>query len=80
MGHEVGRMATRLYPEGILIEEDHLHHEEAVQSTLTAMENPDIRAIYEAGFVHDGVRVNVLERLGDGKWSLRRKGKKRKKK
>lgn len=71
-GHEVGRLATRLYPKGILIEEDHLHHENAVQSTLKAMENPNVAAIYEAGFIHDGVRirVDVLERLGDGKWNL----------
>jgi predicted RecB family nuclease len=71
-GHEVGRLATQLYPEGILIEEDHLHHEEAVQSTLRAMENPNVPAIYEAAFLYDGVRVRVdiLERLGDGRWNL----------
>jgi len=25
-GHEVGVLATRLYPGGILIEDDHMHH------------------------------------------------------
>ena len=71
-GHEVGRLATQLYPEGIPIEEDHLHHEEAVQSTLKAMKNQAVPAIYEAGFIHDGVRirVDILERVGDGKWNL----------
>jgi hypothetical protein len=71
-GHEVGRLATRLYPGGILIEEDHLHHEEAVKSTLKALKNPDIPAMYEAGFVHDGVRirVDILERLGQGRWNM----------
>jgi hypothetical protein len=71
-GHEVGRLATQLYPEGILIEEDHLHLEEAFQSTLKAMENQAVPAIYEAGFIHDGVRirVDILERLGNGRSNL----------
>jgi hypothetical protein len=71
-GHEVGRLATKLYPEGILIEEDHFHHKEAVKSTLKAIEDPNIPAIYEAGFIHDRVRVRVdiLERINDGKWNL----------
>ncbi len=71
-GHQVGRLATELYPQGILIEEDHLHHEEAVQKTLAVMSNPEISAIYEAGFTYDGVRirVDILERLDNGKWNL----------
>ena len=71
-GHEVGRLATELYPEGILIEEDHLHHKEAIQSTLKAMDNPNVPEIYEGGFIHDGVRVRVdiLEKLGNGRWNL----------
>ena len=72
MGHEVGRLATQLYPKGILIEEDHLHHEEAVQGTWKVLENPNVPAIYEAGFIHEGVRirVDILERLGNGKWNV----------
>lgn len=72
MGHEVGQLATQLYPGGILIEDDHLHHEEAVQNTRKAMEDPNIDSIYEAGFVYDGVRVRVdiLERAGNGQWNL----------
>jgi predicted RecB family nuclease len=72
MGHEVGRLATQLYPGGVLIEEDHFHHEEAVQSTLKATKDPNVAAIYEAAFISDGVRirVDVLERLNNGKWNL----------
>jgi predicted RecB family nuclease len=72
MGHEVGQLATRLYPDGILIEDDHLHHEDAVQSTSMAMDNPKVKAVYEAGFIYDGVRirVDILERLTEGKWNL----------
>ena len=72
MGHEVGELATRLYPGGVLIGEDHLHHEEAVQSTLEALKDSSVCAIYEAAFLYDGVRirVDILERLENGKWNL----------
>ncbi|UCE83442.1 MAG: DUF2779 domain-containing protein [Deltaproteobacteria bacterium] len=72
VGHEVGKLATRLFPEGILIEEDHLHHAEAVKSTLAAMRDPGIPAIFEAAFFHDDVRirVDILERQKDGAWNL----------
>jgi CRISPR/Cas system-associated exonuclease Cas4 (RecB family) len=71
-GHRVGELATQLYPGGVLIQEDHLHHSEAVRSTLAAMENTRIKAIYEAGFFYDDVRVrvDVLERQKNGKWNL----------
>jgi len=71
-GHEVGELATRLYPEGVLIREDHLHHEEAVQTTLKAMQDPNVRSIYEAAFLYDDVRirVDILERLDNGQWNL----------
>jgi hypothetical protein len=71
-GHEVGRLATELYPGGVRIEEDHLHHEEAVRSTAAVMEDPNVFALYEAAFVEDGVRVrvDVLERAGRGTWNL----------
>ena len=71
-GHQVGELATRLYPQGVLIEEDHLHHEEAVQTTLKVMQDQDVRSIYEAAFIYDDVRirVDILERLPDGQWNL----------
>ncbi len=72
MGHRVGELATRVYPGGVLVEEDHLHHEEAVKTTLAAIEDPKVKAIYEAGFLYDDVRVrvDVLQRLKNGKWNL----------
>jgi predicted RecB family nuclease len=71
-GHEVGRLATRLYPGGVLIEEDHLHHEEAVESTLAVLEDPSVPAIFEGAFVYDGVRIraDILQRLEGGRWKL----------
>lgn len=72
MGHRVGELATCVYPGGVLVQEDHLHHEEAVKTTLTAMKDPKVKAIYEAGFLYDDVRVRVdiLERVKNGKWNL----------
>jgi predicted RecB family nuclease len=71
-GHEVGRLATQLYLGGVLIEEDYLHHEEAVRSTLAVMQKPEVPVIYEAAFLEDGVRVraDILLRLGHGGWNL----------
>ena len=72
MGHDVGELATRLYPGGIMIMEDHLHHEEGLQTTLKVMEDNSVPAIYEAAFIGDGVRirVDILERLDYDKWNL----------
>jgi hypothetical protein len=71
-GHEVGELATRRYPGGRLVEEAYYHHAQAVKSTLAAMDNPEIKAIFEAAFVFDGVRirVDVLERSENGNWNL----------
>ena len=71
-GHDVGELATRLYPGGRLIAEDHLHHREAVQTTLKVMGNEKIPAIFEAAFLYDDIRirVDILERLENGKWNL----------
>jgi len=71
-GHEVGRMATRLYPQGTLVEEDHFHHEDAVRSTSRLMRDPRVPAIFEAAFFKDNVRVraDIIERLDEGGWNL----------
>jgi len=71
-GHEVGRLATRLYPGGVLIEEDHLHHEEAVETTVQVLKRRSVRALYEGAFLVDGIRVraDILERRRGNKWNL----------
>ena len=71
-GHEVGELATRLFPGGILIDTPYYLHKQAVQSTLKAMQDPDVKSIYEAAFIYEGVRirVDILERLDDGSWNL----------
>ena len=71
-GHEVGELAIRLYPEGIQMETDPTRHEQAVRETVSAMEDAQVKSIYEASFSFDDVRVraDILSRLGRGKWNL----------
>jgi hypothetical protein len=71
-GHAVGRLATRLYPGGVLIKEDYRHHDQAVRTTATRMQDPGIQALYEAAFLFDGVkvRVDILERYGTDGWNM----------
>ena len=72
MGHEVGMLATRRFKSGVLIDEDYLHHQEAMQKTLSTMVDENIKAIFEAAFMEDGIRirVDVLEGADHGKWNL----------
>lgn len=71
-GHEVGQLATRLYPGGVYVETDPLRHKEAVRTTQRAIEEPGVKAIYEASFLENDVRVKVdiLGRLRGGRWNL----------
>jgi predicted RecB family nuclease len=71
-GHEVGVLATHLFPGGRLVEKDYLHHGEAVEATKEAMSDPSITALFEAAFVYDDVRIraDILKRTDDGRWHL----------
>ena len=62
----------RAFIQGVLIEEDHLHHKEAINSTLAALNDHSVPAIFEGAFLHDDVRIraDILERLDNGKWNL----------
>jgi predicted RecB family nuclease len=72
VGYEIGRKAHLLFPGGILVTEEPWQHEAAVLRTAALMADPSVPAVFEAAFEHDGirVRVDVIERLGDG-WGLR---------
>jgi len=71
-GAQVGQVARGIYPGGVLIGYDHFHHNDAVASTGTVLNNSSIPAIYEAGFEYDKVRtrVDILARAGDGVFDL----------
>lgn len=76
-GHEVGRRAHALFPNGVLVPEGPGEHAAAVQRTRALLEMEAVPALFEAAFEHAGVRirVDVLERLGRHRgrvrWGLR---------
>jgi hypothetical protein len=55
-GHEVGELAWKRFPGGVLIKEDHEHPQEAVESTRKSLGRG---VLYEAGFIHDNVLVRA---------------------
>ena len=55
-----------------MIEEDYMHHEAAIQTTLDAMKDSSVGAIFEAAYMEDGVKIcaDILERLPAWHWNL----------
>lgn len=72
MGHEVGLLATKLYPAGLYVSEDYMHHQEAQKTTESPITNPDVSAIFEGAFVFDDIRirVDILERKSNDRWNI----------
>src|SRR5436190_1509555 len=70
-GQEVGRLACLGFPGGVKVEYGREHLEEAIRQTRDLISNPDIPAIFEATFEHEGVLVGLMrcsvdrERSGD---------------
>ncbi|MCH8814470.1 MAG: DUF2779 domain-containing protein [Chloroflexi bacterium] len=71
-GTRVGEIARELRPGGVLIDEPHDRHREAVARTRALLGQDDVPAIYEAGFTEDDVRirVDILARSSGGAWEL----------
>ena len=77
MGTEIGVLARRRFPGGVLVTSGFRQRETALTETAALVNDPSVPAIFEAAFQHDGVvvRVDILERLfqrnGDpGGWRL----------
>jgi hypothetical protein len=68
-GNRVGELARDRFPGGLLIEQDHLHHREAIEATLQAL-TAGAPAIFEAAFKHDNVKIraDVLRRLPEARF------------
>lgn len=58
-GTAVGELARQRFPNGLLIQEDHLHHSDAVKSTARAIADDTVPAIFEAAFTLEGIRIRV---------------------
>src|SRR5258708_2708722 len=69
-GREVGLLAQRLFPAGVVV--GARNREEAVRATRELIQNPEIPAIFEGAFEHRGVflRVDILQRRRDQRWRL----------
>jgi hypothetical protein len=70
-GHLVGEFAHKKYPDGVLIPEDHLNHEQALKSTQEALSRKE-HTLFESAFTFDDVkiRVDILHRNDDDSFSL----------
>ncbi|HET6497605.1 MAG TPA: DUF2779 domain-containing protein [Coriobacteriia bacterium] len=70
-GAEVGRLAHGLVPGGVEVTEDHLHAEQALQTTARLLAE-GASVLYEPALRFDNilVRVDILAHAGDGTWDL----------
>ncbi|MDD9859133.1 MAG: DUF2779 domain-containing protein [Nitrospira sp.] len=71
MGQEVGQIARRCFPDGVLVAETHRQIPAALEKTAALVADPNVPAIFEGAFQCDGtlIRVDVLERVGQT-WRL----------
>ena len=69
-GREVGLLARTLFPGGIEVCSTGL--DQAIRTTKELVANPEVPAIFEGVFEHDGVlvRVDVLQRREENLWRL----------
>ncbi len=72
VGTEIGVKARLLFPGGLLVVAEPWHHHEAVTETGALMADPLSKAIFEAAFEYDNIRirVDILKRHNDGTWGL----------
>lgn len=70
-GHTVGELARRLFPGGVLVEEDYTQTDQAMQTTRRLIAD-GADCLYEAAFRYDGVlvRPDALFKEDDHSWTL----------
>lgn len=68
MGTEIGILAQRRFPGGILVKSGFRQREAAIAETAALLQDLAVPAIFEAAFEYDGVlvRVDILERIQSG--------------
>ena len=71
-GTAVGELARQRFPGGILVDESHLEHQQAVETTRDLLDGVNVPSLYEAGFTFEGIRtrIDVLERKESGTFDL----------
>jgi predicted RecB family nuclease len=70
-GREVGMLARKLFPGGIEVDGS-AGLKQAIRTTKQLIENPEIPAIFEGAFEHEGITVktDVLQRRKENLWRL----------
>ncbi|BCA53180.1 hypothetical protein W02_03200 [Nitrospira sp. KM1] len=68
MGTEIGELARRCFPGGILVKAGFRQREEALAETAALIQNPSVPTIFEGAFEYGGVlvRVDILQRISSG--------------
>ena len=71
-GTTVGEVARQRFPNGRLIEETHLEHDQAVETTQALLSDASVSALYEPAFTFQGIRtrVDVLNRNASSEFDL----------
>ncbi len=72
VGTDVGLLAHQLFPGGVLVEAEPWERDESVARTQALLADPNVPAIFEAGFLYDGLhaRADVLKRKPSGAFGL----------
>ena len=71
-GTSAGICAQGLFPDGVLVEHDYTHHDDAVISTRALMRDETVPSLYEAAFTQDEIRIraDILVRAEGATWHL----------
>jgi predicted RecB family nuclease len=71
-GHEVGRVATRRHPGGVLVDRDVLGTTRALDRTREVLCDEKVPAVFEAALRHANtlVHVDILARAPQDRWDL----------
>lgn len=71
-GTNIGLLAHRLFPGGVLVEAKPWERAEAVAETNRLLADTSVPAVFEGGFLHDGlhVRADILKRKPSGAFAL----------
>jgi len=72
MGTEIGEIARRRFPHGILVTETYRQTSAALRRTTELVKDPTTSVIFEGAFEWQGtlVRVDILERIVQDTWRL----------
>ena len=71
-GTAVGVLATKRFPGGRLVAEQHYEHSQAVRATEALLQNASVSCLYESAFTFQDIRtrVDILRRATGGKFDL----------